>query len=98
MGGIDAQAGFYYQNVLGALRALDLIELGSPLLSVSFDNPSRADSIDDIVAEAKDFNDFVQVKWAQDGDPSFTLANLTTAEDGSSDSLLAKLAAGFRKV
>jgi hypothetical protein len=27
MGGIEAQSGFYYQNVLGALRALDLIEL-----------------------------------------------------------------------
>jgi hypothetical protein len=98
MGGIDAQAGFYYQNVLGALRALDLIELGSPLVSVSFDNPSRADTIDDIVAEGKDFTEFVQVKWAQDSDSSFTFANLTTAEDGSSESLLAKLAAGFRKI
>jgi hypothetical protein len=52
-GRIDAQAGFYYQNVLGALRAIDLIEIGSPLLSVSFDNPSRADATDDIVAEGK---------------------------------------------
>jgi hypothetical protein len=33
MGGIEAQSGFYYQNVLGAHRALDLIELGSPLVS-----------------------------------------------------------------
>jgi len=51
MGGIEAQSGFYYQNVLGALRALDLIEFGSALVSVSFDNPAKAESIDDIVAE-----------------------------------------------
>lgn len=28
MGGIEAPSGFSYQNVLGALRALDLIERG----------------------------------------------------------------------
>ena len=77
MGGIEAQSGFYYQNVVGALRALDLIELGSPLVSVSFDNPNKAESIDDIVAEGVGFAEFTQVKWAEDGDSTFTLANLT---------------------
>jgi hypothetical protein len=55
MGGIEAQSGFYYQNVLGTLRALDLIELGNPLFSVSFDNPAKAQYIDDIVAEGTRF-------------------------------------------
>jgi hypothetical protein len=98
MSGTEAQAGFYYQNVLGALRALDLIELGNSLSSVSFDNSSHADYIDDIVAEGDDFTEFVQVKWAQDGDTSFTFANLTSADDSSSVPLLSKLAAGFRKI
>jgi len=52
MGGIEAQSGFYYQNVLGALRALDLIEFGSALVSVSSIIQRKLKSIDDIVARA----------------------------------------------
>ena len=98
MGGIEAQSGFYYQNVLGALRALDLIELGSPLVSVSFDNPDKAESIDDIVAEGVGFAEFTQVKWAEDEDSTFTLANLTSADESDAKSLLRKIAEGFRKI
>jgi hypothetical protein len=98
MGGIEAQSGFYYQNVLGALRALDLIELGNPLFSVSFDNPAKAQYIDDIVAEGTGFVEFTQVKWAEDEDASFTLANLTAVDDSSGKSLLQKIAEGFRQI
>jgi hypothetical protein len=97
MGGIEAQSGFYYQNVLGALRALDLIELGNPLFSVSFDNPAKAQYIDDIVAEGTGFVEFTQVKWAEDEDASFTLANLTAVDDSSGKSLLQKIAEAFVK-
>ena len=98
MGGIEAQSGFYYQNVVGALRALDLIELGSPLVSVSFDNPNKAESIDDIVAEGVGFAEFTQVKWAEDVDSTFTLANLTSTDESNSKSLLRKIADGFRQI
>src|SRR5947209_15399 len=98
MGGTEAQSGFYYQNVLGALRALDLIELGNPLFSVSFDNPAKAQYIDDIVAEGTGFVEFTQVKWAQDEDASFTLANLTAVDESSGKSLLQKIAEGFRQI
>jgi hypothetical protein len=98
MGGIEAQSGFYFQNVLGALRALDLIELGNPLFSVSFDNPAKAQYIDDIVAEGTGFVEFTQVKWAEDEDASFTLANLTAVDDSSGKSLLQKIAEGFRQI
>jgi NACHT domain len=98
MGGIEAQSGFYYQNVLGALRALDLIELGNPLLSVSFDNPNKAQSIDDIVAEGNEFAEYTQVKWADDEDSTFTLANLTATDASNPKSLLRKIAEGFRQI
>ena len=98
MGGIEAQSGFYYQNVVGALRALDLIELGSPLVSVSFDNPHKAESIDDIVAEGVGFAEFTQVKWAEAVDSTFTLANLTSTDESNSKSLLRKIADGFRQI
>ena len=98
MGGIEAQSGFYYQNVLGALRALDLIELGNPLLSVSFDNPNKAQSIDDIVAEGEGFAEYTQVKWADDGNSTFTLANLTATDESNPKSLLRKIAEGFRQI
>lgn len=98
MGGVEAQSGFYYQNVLGALRALDLIVFGSALVSVSFDNPAKAESIDDIVAEGVGFAEFTQVKWAEDGDSTFTFANLTSTDSSNSKSLLQKIAEGFRKI
>ena len=98
MGGIEAQSGFYYQNVLGAHRALDLIELGNPLLSVSFDNPNKAQSIDDIVAEGDGFAEYTQVKWADDDNSTFTLANLTSTDDSNPKSLLRKIAEGFRQI
>ncbi|RPJ83656.1 MAG: hypothetical protein EHM18_13530 [Acidobacteria bacterium] len=66
MPGSEAQAGFYYQNIVGGHYALDLIEFGSRLRSLTFDNFARAKHIDDIVAEFADRTVFVQVKWAHD--------------------------------
>src|SRR6266446_5315980 len=97
MAGSDAQAGFYYQNIVAAQYALDLIEFGSPLRSITFENPGRAKHIDDIIANSAAGTVFVQVKWSQDDTSAFTLHNLVTAEEGST-SLLAKLARGFRQV
>jgi hypothetical protein len=42
MPGAEAQAGFYYQNVVAALRALELLELRSPMHSITLENPARA--------------------------------------------------------
>lgn len=97
MAGSEAQAGFYYQNIIAAQYALDLIEFGSPLRAITFENPQRAQYIDDIIADSAHGTTFVQVKWSEDEASAFTLYNLITAEDDST-SLLAKLAQGYRHV
>lgn len=97
MAGAEAQAGFYYQNVVAAGYALDLIEFGSQLRSITFENPRRARHIDDVIIDHSAGATFVQVKWAQDETSSLTLHNLTAAEDDST-SLLAKLARGYRDI
>jgi Cap4 dsDNA endonuclease len=97
MSGSDAQAGFYYQNIVAAQYALDLIEFGSKLRSITFENSERAKYIDDIIVDYADGTTFVQIKWAQDETSAFTLHNLVAAEDGST-SLLAKLALGYQQV
>jgi hypothetical protein len=94
MAGAEAQAGFYYQNIVAAQYALELIEFGSQLRSITFENPRRARHIDDVIIDHSTGTTFVQVKWAQDETSSLTLHNLTAAE-GESTSLLAKLARGY---
>ena len=97
MAGAEAQAGFYYQNVVAAGYVLDLIEFGSPLRAVTLESEKQAKHIDDIVADYMDRTTFVQVKWAQDQTSALTLHNLVTAE-GDSAPLLAKLVRGYRQV
>src|SRR4029434_7896646 len=94
MAGSDAQAGFYYQNIVAAQYALDLIEFGSQLRSITLENPQRAKHIDDIIADRADRVSFIQVKWSDSDTAAFTLYNLITAED-TSLSLIAQLARGF---
>lgn len=97
MAGADAQAGFYYQNIVAADYALDLIEFGSRFRSITLENPARAKHIDDVIIDHASGSTFVQVKWAKDETSSLTLHNMTTA-DGESLCLLAKLARGYREI
>src|SRR5262249_25627231 len=97
MAGSDAQAGFYYQNIVAAQYALDLIEFGSQLRSITLENPQRAKHIDDIIADRADGASFIQVKWSDSDTTVFTLHNLVTAED-TSLSLIAQIARGFQQV
>ena len=97
MAGSEAQAGFYYQNIIAAQYALQLIEFGTQLRSITFENPRRAKHIDDIIADHLGGTTFVQVKWSQDETSAFTLHNLVAAEDNST-SLLSKLARGYQQV
>ena len=76
MAGSDAQAGFYYQNIVAARYALDLIEFGSQLRSISLENPQRAKHIDDIIADRVDGVSFIQIKWSESDTAAFTLYNL----------------------
>ena len=96
MAGAEAQAGFYYQNLVGALRLLDLLEVGSSAVQVTLENPDRAKHIDDIIVDTNSGTTFIQVKWAEDADASFTLASLLAEEDGVS--LWAKLARGYCQI
>ena len=87
MAGADAQAGFYYQNLVAALRTLDLIEFGSQVKSNTLENPERAKYIDDIIIETNNVTEFIQVKWADDEKASYTLASLVVP-DGDKPCLL----------
>jgi hypothetical protein len=98
MGGSDAQAGFYYQNIVAAWHILGLIEIGSSIESISLENPERAKFIDDIIVDASDRKSFIQVKWSEDDATAITLHSLVTPEESSAIPLIAKLAAGFRKI
>ena len=97
MAGAEAQAGFYYQNVVAAGYALDLLEFGSSLRSITLESIGRAKHIDDIVADYTVRTTFVQVKWAQDQTSALTLHNFVTAEEDST-SLLSKLARGYQQI
>jgi hypothetical protein len=98
MAGSEAQAGFYYQNVVAALHALKLIEIGSPYQSIAFENPKRAKYVDDIIVERAHRTTFIQVKWSEGDDSPFTLHNLTSQSDDADDMpLLRKLGQGYRK-
>jgi hypothetical protein len=97
MSGSDAQAGFYYQNNVAAQYALDLIEFGSQLRSITLENPQRATYIDDIILDSVDRSTFIQVKWAKDDNAAITLHYLVAADDGT-NSLMEKLVRGFRQV
>jgi len=97
MAGADAQAGFYYQNLTAALYALDLIEFGSRLRTLTLENPARAKHIDDVIVDSADGSKFVQVKWSEDESSALTLYNLLVSEVGS-PSLLEKLARGFQQI
>lgn len=96
MAGAEAQAGFYYQNLVGALHLLDLLEVGSTVVQVTLENPDRAKHIDDIIVDTTSGSTFIQVKWAEDADASLTLASLLAKEEGVS--LWAKLARGYRQI
>jgi hypothetical protein len=98
MAGSDAQAGFYYQNVVAAGWLLDLLENGSAVRSVSLESSGRAKFVDDIVVECVDRTLFVQVKWAKDDSSALTLHNLVAAEEPTELPLIARLAAGFKKI
>lgn len=97
MAGAEAQAGFYYQNLVAALHLLDLIEVGSEVLSVTLENPSRAKHIDDIIVDTNKGARFIQVKWSEDQDSSLTLSGLLAADEENT-SLWAKLARGYQQI
>jgi hypothetical protein len=98
MAGGEAQAGFYYQNVVAALHVLKLIEIGSPYRSITLENPNRAKYIDDIIVERIDRTVFIQVKWSENEDSPFTLHNLTSQSDDAGEiPLLRKLARGYEQ-
>ena len=97
MAGAEAQAGFYYQNVVAAGYALDLIEFGSSLRSITLESQEQAKHIDDIIADYIDKTKFVQVKWALDQNSALTLHNLVNAESDSKP-LLSKLVRGYQQI
>lgn len=96
MAGSEAQAGFYYQNLVAALHLLELIDIGSNMRSITLENPARAPHIDDIIIDTDKGSRFIQIKWSKEQETSFTLANLVAEEEGGS--LWSKLARGYQQI
>ncbi|WP_273859896.1 ATP-binding protein [Photobacterium sp. GSS17] len=96
MAGSEAQAGFYYQNLVAALHLLELIDIGSNIRSITLENPDRAPHIDDIIIDTDTGSRFIQIKWTKEQETSFTLANLVAEEEGGS--LWLKLARGYQQI
>jgi len=101
MGGAESQAAFHYQNLHAALELLTMIEQGSSLLSVTLENPDKAEHIDDIILEYAKMIRYVQIKWGKSETSSFTLANLCKPDNAGKGkkkpSLLAKMAKGWKQ-
>ena len=66
MAGAEARAGFYYQHIVAALYALDLLEFGSHFRSITLESQERAKHIDDIIVDHTDGTTFTQVMQAED--------------------------------
>jgi len=96
--GSFAQAGFYYQNNLAALKLLELFALDSNVLEIHLENYSKGNHIDDIIITRKKLVQYYQVKWAEDVSISYTIHNLLTAPEAGEESLWKKLVEGYLSI
>lgn len=94
MQGSHAQAGFFYQNNIAALKVLEMLRRGG-ISYITLENPRHAEHIDDVVVHYADRVEYTQVKWAVDDKASFTLYGIITPESEKKLSLLKQLADGY---
>ena len=80
MEGSASQAGFYYQNNIAALKIIECLFFNSDIRQIRLENYEKGNHIDDIIIYREDRIDYYQVKWSEDGDNSYTLYNLLTAQ------------------
>lgn len=82
--GSSSQAGFFYQNILAAIKILNLLFRKSDVQYIQLENFKKGPHIDDVIVVRRDNIDFYQVKWSEDENNAFTLYNIiyqTTEDD-----------------
>ena len=97
MQGSAAQAGFFYQNNLAAIKILECLFFDNDIQSVRLENYDKGQHIDDVIIYRKNINHYFQVKWSEDEENTYTLYSLLTAQP-KKKSLLKQLAEGYKSV
>lgn len=97
MEGSASQAGFYYQNNIAALKIIECLFFNSDIRQIRLENYEKGNHIDDIIIYREDRIDYYQVKWSEDGDNSYTLYNLLTAQSPKK-SIFKQLSEGYLSV
>lgn len=97
MQGSAAQAGFFYQNNLAAIKILECLFFDNDILSVRLENYDKGQHIDDVIIYRKNINHYFQIKWSEDEENTYTLYSLLAAQP-KKKSLLKQLAEGYKGV
>lgn len=97
MEGSASQAGFYYQNNVAALKIIDCLFFNTDITHIRLENYDKGHHIDDIIVYRNNKIEYNQVKWTDDGENSYTLYNLLTAQS-SKKSIFRQLAEGYSSV
>lgn len=95
MGGSAAQAGFYYQNNVAALKILESLFFRSDITHIELENYENGKHIDDVIVYRTTNTQYTQVKWSEDTSNSYTLYNLLTATEEGKKSIFKQLAQGY---
>lgn len=98
MKGSAAQAGFYYQNNIAALKILDSLVFNSDISHIELENYEKGNHIDDIIIYHKNKIEFYQIKWSEDETESYTLYNLLTPQKAQGKSIFKQLAEGYNSI
>jgi len=97
MKGSASQAGFYYQNNVAALKIIKCLFFNTNITHILLENYEKGPHIDDVIVYRKDKIDYHQIKWSDDGENSYTLYNLLTAQPPKK-SIFKQLAKGYLSV
>lgn len=97
MEGSPSQAGFYYQNNVAALKIIECLFFNTDITHIRLENYDKGHHIDDIIVYRNSKIEYNQVKWTDDGENSYTLYNLLTAQTPKK-SIFRQLAEGYNSV
>lgn len=97
MEGSPSQAGFYYQNNVAALKIIECLFFNTDITHIRLENYDKGHHIDDIIVYRNSKIEYNQIKWTDDGENSYTLYNLLTAQTPKK-SIFRQLAEGYTSV
>lgn len=97
MEGSPSQAGFYYQNNVAALKIIECLFFNTDITHIRLENYDKGHHIDDIIVYRNSKIEYNQIKWTDDGENSYTLYNLLTAQTPKK-SIFRQLAEGYISV